>query len=60
MSDKPSMLLFIFISYKFIIILSENTYKELVFINFSSVKYENINHIKDRPPSREKGGVDQN
>ena len=49
-----------YVLYKFIIIFSENTYKKLIFINFSSVKYESTDHFRDRLHSREKGGVDQN
>ena len=52
--------MFSYVLYKFIIILSENTYKKLIFINFSSVKYESTDHFRDRLHSREKGGVDQN
>ena len=46
-----------YVLYKFIIILSENTYKKLIFINFSSVKYESTDHFRDRLHSREKGGL---
>ena len=52
--------IFLYILYKFIIILSEYTYKKCISINFLSVKYKNINHFKDRSHSREKGGVGQN
>ena len=48
--------MFSYVLYKFIIILSENTYKKLIFINFSSVKYESTDHFRDRLHSREKGG----